>query len=230
MKSFSFFVPSQPKGDNTIYESSDSAPTWVSFGIFVDTTNAKFPIVVDPLSHYKSIAGTQSGSSFGYSVAFANVSNKSTDDIIVGAPNYDGGQSNEGAVFVFHGTNNTTPPSSTSSWSAEGNEINAKFGYSVANAGQVDGGTYDAIIVGAPNKDGSYTDDGQVFIFEAQSGGGGLNYTPDLTISGGSANNDKFGFSVNGAGDVDNDGYTDVIVGAPYYGTSDTGKVFVYYQ
>ncbi|MCK5548872.1 MAG: FG-GAP repeat protein, partial [Thermoplasmata archaeon] len=42
---------------------------------------------------------------------------------------------------------------------------------------------------------------------------------------------DKFGYSVHYAGDIDQDGAPDVIVGAPYYddgATSDCGKIYIF--
>ena len=44
----------------------------------------------------------------------------------------------------------------------------------------------------------------------------------------GAANPDRLGYSVDGAGDVDRDGYADVIVGAPFRQTPKAGAAFVY--
>ena len=57
-----------------------------------------------------------------------------------------------------------------------------------------------------------------------------MDSTADVTLTGeqtrtGSTN---FGQSVSGAGDVNNDGYDDVIVGAPSY-SSNTGRAYIYY-
>ncbi|MBU0493566.1 MAG: integrin alpha, partial [Chloroflexi bacterium] len=46
----------------------------------------------------------------------------------------------------------------------------------------------------------------------------------------GQTNNDKFGYSVASAGDVNGDGYADVIVGAyGYQGGADAGKSYAFY-
>jgi hypothetical protein len=60
-------------------------------------------------------------------------------------------------------------------------------------------------------------------------GGDSMDTTADVNLTGESAG-DRFGYSVDFAGDVDNDGNVDAIVGAPYYddgATSDCGIVYV---
>ena len=44
----------------------------------------------------------------------------------------------------------------------------------------------------------------------------------------GEATNNNFGYSVSNAGDVNGDGYSDVIVGAYAY-SSETGRAYIYY-
>ncbi len=46
-----------------------------------------------------------------------------------------------------------------------------------------------------------------------------VNDEADVVLNGSKA--DKFGFSVSGVGDLNNDGYDDVLIGAPYYDLSD---------
>jgi len=90
---------------------------------------------------------------------------------------------------------------------------NNNLGYSVAGAGDVDGDGCDDVIVGAPYPSGA----GAAYVYSGASGG--ILWT--FTGVGG-----LFGYSVAGAGDVDADGYPDLLVGAPVL--SPGGSVYVF--
>jgi hypothetical protein len=142
-------------------------------------------------------------------------------DLIVGAYNYSG----HGRVYVYYGSANGL--SSTPNWTAEISQTNAQFGYSVGTAGDVNGDGFADILVGAPLFDNNYKDEGRVYVYYGS--GNGLNSSPDLTLDGGQAGA-LFGMSVASAGDINQDGYSDVIVGAPKYDgdQADEGKVFLF--
>jgi hypothetical protein len=62
-------------------------------------------------------------------------------------------------------------------------------------------------------------------------GGNPMDNTADLNLIG-ENKNDKFGYSIHNANDINNDGDPDVIVGAPYYdkdATNDTGAIYVFF-
>lgn len=96
-------------------------------------------------------------------------------------------------------------------------------GYSVNSAGDVNGDGYDDIIIGAPNNDAVAADAGRAYIFY---GGLNMNTFADVTLSG-EASGNLFGRSVSSAGDVNGDGYPDVIVGAHAYNGSQ-GRAYIY--
>lgn len=173
--------------------------------------------VVNRSSNSKSIEYDQAGAHMGRSVAFADVNGDHRADLIVGAPN---DASNTGAVLVYHGTG--TAYKATHSWKATGEATNNYFGYSVANAGDLDNDGYEDVIVGAY---GYGSNQGAVYIYRGSSGG--LLPTPAKAIYGGVAG-DYFGFSVNGGANVNGDDYDDVIIGA-YGFSSSTGKAVVYH-
>ncbi|MFA7000564.1 MAG: FG-GAP-like repeat-containing protein [Candidatus Omnitrophota bacterium] len=171
-----------------------------------------------------SAAGESAGDMFGHSVATAgNVNGDAYSDILVGAYGY---SSNTGKAYVFHGSGTgITGTAASPAWSATGQNGSDYFGYSVSAAGDVNQDGYSDVIVGAK---GYSTSAGKAYVFHGSSGGmTGNSSTPAWSTVGG-VSGDLLGFSVSTAGDVNNDGYADVIVGA--YGYSDSrGKVYVFH-
>ena len=97
------------------------------------------------------------------------------------------------------------------------------FGYNVADAGDVNNDGYDDVIVGCNQQ---YYAKGSVYVF---TGGPAMDAVADVAISG-NTSYEGFGCSVSGAGDVNNDGYDDVVVGAYMNKTYDSnaGAIYIY--
>jgi hypothetical protein len=148
------------------------------------------------------------------------------DDVIIGAPWYSNGQSNEGAAAVYHGS--ATGLSSVPNWGDEGDQNTALFGTSVGTAGDVNGDGYADVIVGASWYDNGQTNEGAAAVYYGSAAG--LSLVPSW-LGEGNQEAAVFGAAVGTAGDVNGDGYDDVIVGAPLYtnGQTNEGAAFVYY-
>ncbi|MCK4525873.1 FG-GAP repeat protein, partial [candidate division WOR-3 bacterium] len=125
-------------------------------------------------------------------------------------------------------TNNRKGLSETPDWTAESDQADAHFGILVSQAGDVNGDGHSDVIVGAHRYDNGQIDEGRAFVYHGSVSG--LSTTPDWTAES-NQEDAYFGISVSQAGDVNGDGYSDVIVGASYYdnGQTDEGRAFVYH-
>ncbi|HEX4824754.1 MAG TPA: FG-GAP-like repeat-containing protein [Candidatus Polarisedimenticolaceae bacterium] len=171
--------------------------------------------------------GAQLFGAFGNSAATAgDVNGDGYADVIIGAPSEANGQSLEGRAYVFLGS--ASGLAANAAWTAESNQANADFGVSVATAGDVNGDGYDDVIIGADQYDNPELNEGRAFVY--LGGPGGLAASAVWTGESNQAGA-QYGASVATAGDVNGDGYADIIVGAPWYDDpSDAeGRVYVYY-
>ncbi len=112
-------------------------------------------------------------------------------------------------------------------WTAESNQEDAYFGYSVATAGDVNGDGYSDVIVGAPLFDNGQAGEGRAFVYLGSALGLAANAAWTRESNQADAG---FGTSVATAGDVNRDGYADVIVGAVGFdnGQAGEGRAYVY--
>lgn len=171
--------------------------------------------------------GTQADARFGASIAWAgDVNNDGRDDLIVGEPRYDGPEIDEGQVHLFLGRVSGAF-SSTPVLSIDSDEVGARFGETVAAAGDVNGDGFADILVGAPGLHLGEPDRGAVYLFFGTTTG--LRGTPTI-LDGPAAGFSRFGSSVASAGDLNRDGYSDMIVGAPLATNTlmEQGRVYVY--
>ncbi|MFO0983551.1 MAG: FG-GAP-like repeat-containing protein [Planctomycetota bacterium] len=171
-----------------------------------------------------SAEGGQAFAKLGWSVAGAHdVNGDGYSDVIVGAPFYDNGSSDEGRALLFYGSSAGLAPGP--GWSVEGNSLVAELGFSVAPAADVNGDGFADVIVGAPFF--GPTDEGEALVFAG--GGAGLSLAPVWIATGGSSTA-QLGWSVASAGDVNGDGFGDLVAGAPFYdhGETDEGRALLY--
>jgi hypothetical protein len=157
------------------------------------------------------------GNQFAWSVASAgDVDGDGYPDAIVGARGYN---SYQGRAYIYRGG---PTMDATADLTLSGQGTQNYFGNSVAPAGDVDGDGYADALVGAFGYNGSR---GRVYLYR---GGPSLDTTADLLLDGEAAGDaSRFGFSVASAGDVDRDGYGDLLIGA-YYWSGAAGKAYLY--
>ena len=161
---------------------------------------------------------------FGYSVAGGgDVNGDGFPDIVIGAPYYTPGPPYHldyaGRAYVFFGGSQMdTIPDVT----MEGTVFRSMLGNSVSFAGDVNKDGYDDIIIGAPF-DGSYAQ-GRAYIY---FGGADMDSIADVSIEGQECF-DMLGESVSGVGDVNGDGFDDILIGAPQDLKGESGKAYLF--
>ncbi|HVN40165.1 MAG TPA: integrin alpha [Myxococcota bacterium] len=189
----------------------------------------------DPSSAATRIQSNQTGARLGISVAGAgDVNGDGYADVIVGADMYDAGQTDEGAAFIYLGGPSGIADGNpaTANTQLESNQSSSGFGNRVAGAGDTNGDGYDDVIVGAWRYSAGETNEGAAFLFRGSSTGiANGNPSTSPTRFEANQNSAAFGYSVAGAGDVNGDGYADVIIGAVGYdsGQTDEGAAFVFH-
>ena len=172
------------------------------------------------------LRGTQPNGELGHSITEAgDVNNDGFVDILVGAPKDAVPGLADGRAFLwFGGPGLSIAPNLTFD---DGGGSQPWFGYAVAGIGDVNGDNFDDIAIGAPFDDTAGADAGAVYVY---FGGSSMNETWDLRLTG-ETGDDRFGWAISRAGDMNGDGRDDFVVGAPYADPpagTDAGAAYVY--
>lgn len=165
-----------------------------------------------------TFTGDSLGDQFGSSVSDAgDVNGDGISDLIVGAFGDDNNGSFSGSARVLSGQDGAVLHDFS------GDSAGDQLGNSVSGAGDVNGDGFDDLIVGALGDDNNGVDSGTARVFS------GLDGSVLHTFSGVTAG-DFFGRSVSSAGDVDGDGFDDVIVGSDFDSGNglNSGTAFLY--
>ena len=179
---------------------------------------------ISGISSTPTLVLSQPSIGFGTAVATAgDVNGDGYSDVIIGAPLYNNGQANEGAAFIHHGSIDGLQPAIAIL--LEGGQVNARSGTSVAGAGDVNGDGFFDVIVGAPGSTSVQTSEGAASLYRGSATG--IINAPVWTLQSDQANA-ALGSSVAEGGDINGDGYADVVIGAPNFSNEQTneGRVF----
>jgi hypothetical protein len=168
-----------------------------------------------------SFIGKNQYDSVGYDLAGAgDVNGDGYDDILLGAPFDDDGAGDAGVTFLFLGKPSgwaMDTKVATADASFLGEAASDESGYSISGAGDVNGDGYDDFIIGARENDAGADRAGQAYLIFGKASGWAMNTSlSDANASFlGENEDDVAGWDVAGVGDVDRDGYDDILIGAP---------------
>jgi len=203
------------------YGGTDAGVALVGHGSSNGVNNG---VLGTPANAEWSAFGASNAAHLGRSVSTAgDVNGDGYADVIVGSPHYTSGEANEGAAYLYLGS----AAGLDLDWDNqdEGNLAEAWFGQSVSTAGDVNGDGYADVVVGAPLYTNDQFEEGRAFLWYGSPSG--ISTTRDWWAEG-DAPEAWYGSSVATAGDVNGDGYSDLIVGAPG-DASQAGTAFVYH-
>ncbi|MBD2531319.1 FG-GAP repeat protein [Nostoc flagelliforme FACHB-838] len=172
-----------------------------------------------------AINGIDAFDNSGTSVSSAgDVNGDGIDDLIIGASNANPNGSLSGQSYVVFGSKegfdaqfNLSTLNGTNGFAINGIDAFDDSGFSVSGAGDINGNGIDDLIIGAYRADNlsgqSYVVFGSKGGFDAQLNLSTLNGTNGFAINGINPN-DTSGNSVSNAGDINGDGFADLIIGA----------------
>lgn len=177
------------------------------------------------------VLGGSAGTEIGRALANAgDVNGDGYADVLIGARGENHLGSYTGAAYLFYG-----PLSGTHSLS----DADAKFtgegafhyaGQAVAGAGDVNGDGYNDLLIGAWGESSAGSSAGAVYLVYGPVSGTISLSQADAKLTG-EAPGDNAGYAVAGAGDVNNDGYDDLLIGAYHQdaGGSQSGAAYLVY-
>ncbi len=134
------------------------------------------------------------------------------DDVIIGGYYDSTGGNAAGAAWLFRGPLVIDRTFTAADATLIGAAAGSYAGYAVSDAGDIDGDGGSDLLIGAPYASGS---SGKAYLVAGSTSGTVSLSTADATLSG-SSGYSWMGAALAGPGDINDDGYDDILIGSPY--------------
>uniref|UniRef100_A0A3Q2VM08 Integrin alpha 4 n=1 Tax=Haplochromis burtoni TaxID=8153 RepID=A0A3Q2VM08_HAPBU len=182
---------------------------WTGSVLVYNSTSGKISAYLDN----DNTEAVKFGSYLGYSVGAGHFLSPASVEVVGGAPQYN----QRGKVFIFTVDNSVLQIVAQVS----GKELGSYFGSSVCAVDLNADGLSD-LLVGAPMATGNVREEGRVHVYINQG-----QVEEQFQLTGSNAYAARFGESIADLGDLDDDGYPDVAIGAPHEDDL-KGAVYIY--
>ncbi len=168
-------------------------------------------------AYVHQLTGESTRDEAGITVSFAgDIDGDGSEDMLVGAYLDDDAVLNAGAAYLLLGPITGDLDLSTADAKLTGGSVSGHLGVSVEGAGDVNGDGLDDVLIGAEQEDLGGAQSGVVYVVLGPvSGNVGLG-SGDARVYGQA--NDKLGHSISAAGDTNQDGFDDVLLGTDGHG------------
>ena len=207
--------------------------SYVVFGATGIGSGGLFDVATINGSNGFALVGIDTDDKSGWTVSGnADVNNDNIPDLIIGAPDADpGGASAKGETYVVFGGPGVGSSGAVqldaltgaNGFTINGVDVNDQSGWAVSSAGDVNGDNIDDLIIGARQGDSGINNEaGESYVVF----GSGLAFGASLELSTLDGTNgfvlhgigveDYSGRAVAGAGDINDDGFDDVVIGAEF--------------
>ena len=148
---------------------------------------------------------------FGSGLSLGDVDADGYADILIGAKGFTGEESREGAAYLYPGSADGPPDEPT--WMVHPtDQFSATFGNAVASGGDLDGDGYDEVVVAAQVFDAELQSEGRIYLYTG--GPDGPPAAASQTLDPTDIYAAFFGSALDITGDVNGDGFDDLLVGA----------------